>query len=138
MKKNKISLFVTALVIAACSTNKKATTTNTSTTQASQPNYVLLGNEKPAEKPNTPPGNNELDAIQAEYKDATIEKLTEGYTIYTAGACINCHLPVNISEINTDAWKNILNDMAQRATISDLQKDAVNKYVLSVKAAQKK
>jgi mono/diheme cytochrome c family protein len=64
-----------------------------------------------------------------------LEKLKEGHAIYTAGACINCHGAKNIYEFPEAQWKDILDDMAQRANISVDQKDAVYKYVLAIKAA---
>jgi len=84
------------------------------------------------------PGNEELTAIQVQYKDVTLEKLNEGHAIYTQGACINCHGAKNIYWFGEAQWKEIIEDMAQRSNISDVQKDAVCKYVLAIKATQPK
>ena len=84
------------------------------------------------------PGTEELTAIQVQFKDVTLNKLKQGHAIYTFGACIKCHSPVNIYKRPEAQWKNIIEDMAQKAEISEAQKDAVYKYVLSIKAVQSK
>ena len=123
MKKSQISLitiiFLTMIACSSSSKNKVSTT----------------------EKPKSgiyAPGNEELLAIQKEYSDVTIATLNEGYTIYTQGACINCHHPKNINNFEKAQWKDILDDMAEKASISAIEKDAVNKYVLAIKAVQSK
>jgi hypothetical protein len=45
---------------------------------------------------------------------------------------------VNIYIHNETDWKTIIEDMAQKANISESQKDAVYKYVLSIKSTQSK
>ncbi len=84
------------------------------------------------------PSNEELMAIQVHYRDVTLAKLQEGYSIYTEGACINCHGAKNICNYGETEWKEIIEDMAKRSNISDEQKDAVYKYVLAIKAVQPK
>ena len=84
------------------------------------------------------PGNEELTAIQSKYKEVTLDKLKEGYMIYTEGACIGCHEPNNIYQFKETEWPEIIHTMARKARISDAQKDAVFKYVMSIKATQQK
>ena len=84
------------------------------------------------------PGDEEAKEIRKQYKDVTVSQLKEGYNIYIAGACVNCHRPYNIYNIADNGWKTTLDDMAQRARISDAQKDAVFKYVLAIKSVQPK
>ncbi|MES2284058.1 MAG: hypothetical protein V4547_00135 [Bacteroidota bacterium] len=139
MKTTKLILIVIpALIIAACSSSKKVSTSIAPSTPASRTtpenNFLFV---KPAEGIPAP-GNEELIAIQAQYKDVTLEKLKEGHTIYTAGACTNCHGAINIYQYAETQWKGIVEDMAQRAYLSDVQKDAVYKYVLAIKATQPK
>ena len=67
-----------------------------------------------------------------------MDKLKEGHTLYTAGACINCHNAKNIYRYNEEQWKGIIDNMAIKAHINDTQKDAVYKYVLAIKATQNK
>lgn len=121
MKATKITLIAIAiLIIGACGSSKKIATTTTT---------------KPADGIYAP-GSEELTAIQAQYKDVTLEQLQEGHTIYTTGACIKCHGAKNIYKREEAKWKDIIEDMAKKAKISDVQKDAVYKYVLAIKATQ--
>lgn len=84
------------------------------------------------------PRQEELAAIQQQFPKVTMEKLAEGYDIYTKGTCINCHKPMAIAKFSETEWKNIIIDMSQRARISEAQEDAVLKYVLSIKLTQSK
>jgi mono/diheme cytochrome c family protein len=84
------------------------------------------------------PGNEELSAIKVTYPDATLEKLKEGHSLYTTGACIRCHGPKNIYNRGEAQWKNIMDDMALRAHLTPSEKEAVTQYVLSIKATQSK
>lgn len=136
MKTTKITLlFAATIIIAACSSSKKTTTS------VSSSNTTTPANTNVTTKPSSgiyAPGNEELAAIQTQYKDVTLAKLNEGHTIYTQGACINCHGAKNIYKRGEAQWKDIIDDMAKKAKISDEQKDAVYKYVLAIKAAQPK
>ena len=85
-----------------------------------------------------PPGNEELTAIQLQYKDVTLDKLKLGHSLYAESACISCHSAQSIYKYDTTQWINILDDMARKARISDEQKDAVYKYILAIKAAKPK
>lgn len=132
-------LTISALIIVACNTSKKSTTTVT-------PPAPVSANTNTLSTPPTivgrsadgihPPGNAELTAIQVDYKEVTMEKLKEGHELYTSGACINCHNAKNIYRYPVGQWIGIIDDMAQKARITDAQKDAVTKYVLAIKATQ--
>ena len=132
MKTTKLTFIIIAvLLFAACkSTQKSATTTSASPANK----FIFL---QPMEE-NRAPGNEELTAIHTQYKDITLDQLKEGYTIYTQGACIGCHGAKGISLFDEAQWKNIIDDMAPKANISDIQKDAIYKYVLAIKAKQPK
>lgn len=123
------SIAFVAIIIAACSSTKKSTTSTAATTSSTvaKPSNGIFA-----------PGNEELVALQTQYKEVTMETLTEGHTLYTQGACINCHGAKNIYKRDVDSWKGIIEDMAHKAKISDAQKDAVYKYVLAIKATQPK
>ena len=84
------------------------------------------------------PRKEELAAIQQKFPKVTMEKLTEGYNIYTRGACTNCHKPQSIYKFNETEWKAIIIDMAQKARMSEEQEEEVYQYVLSIKATQNK
>ncbi|MCC6370389.1 MAG: hypothetical protein IT236_05225 [Bacteroidia bacterium] len=84
------------------------------------------------------PGEKELTALKSYYKDATMEELNEGHSIYTAGNCTKCHGPFDIYKIQAGNWKSILTDMARRANLSEANAEAVNKYFIAIKATQPK
>jgi len=150
MKTTKLTLIlITVMVIAACNHSKKSTKSKaadsasiavapsvapSAATTTSTNTYLF------AKSPNGiyAPGNEELTAIQLKYKDATIDQLKEGHVLYTKGACINCHGPKDIYKREEARWKDIIDNMAQKANISDAEKDAVYKYVLAIKATQPK
>jgi hypothetical protein len=135
MKATRIAqVLIPALMIAACNASKKSVTSATSSTPSPAPSFVYV---KPATGIH-PPGNEELTAIQLRFKDVTLNKLKEGYNIYTEGACVNCHGAKNIYNREEALWKGIMDDMAPKAKITDAQKDAVYQYVLSIKATQLK
>lgn len=139
-----------AIVVAACSSTKKnsksnasatpsapvSTTTATAvtTSTALAPVYMVSKSPDGVYKP----GEEELAAIQVHYKDVTLAKLNEGYTIYRFGACAKCHGVSNIYRASEARWKEIIDNMAPRANLSEDEKDAVYKYVLSIKAMQPK
>lgn len=84
------------------------------------------------------PGHEELAAIQVKYSDVTLERLNQGHVLYAYSACIRCHAAQNIYKYDEARWKEIIDNMAPKAQISDSQKDAVYKYVLAIKATQQK
>lgn len=113
----KIFLIIsTVAVVAACKSSK-----TTSTTASAEPSIV--------------PGETQLKAIQSKYPETTMETLKEGHGIYT-GVCTNCHGAKNIYSRSEEKWPGIIDNMAKKAKITDVQKDAVLKYVLAMKAAQ--
>jgi mono/diheme cytochrome c family protein len=140
MKTGKtISTFILAIIIAACSTTKKNATATAPLSPApvvvaSPPSDSYIFTKSVDGK--QAPGNEELAAIQLQYADVTLDKLKEGHAIFTTGACVGCHGPVSIYQYEREQWKPILDDMAQRAELSEAQKDAVHKYILSIKATQ--
>ncbi len=149
-------LAIAVIIIAACNSTKKSSTSAASTTSTvkSAATPTLATSTETLATPaapssnmylpmrpvngSVPPGNQELMAIQKQYSEVTMEKLKEGHAIYSTGACIKCHGTDNIYNYSEARWASIIDDMAQRANITAEQKDAVYKYVLSVKALQPK
>lgn len=84
------------------------------------------------------PTQKEYLAIQEKYINVSLDQLKEGYKIYSQGACINCHEAKNIYKRSDEKWGQILDDMAEKARLSDSEKDAVTKYVFAIKAGQSK
>lgn len=147
----KIPLAVLAtLLISACHSSKKSKGTASAApapsapTAAARPSFsttpVTTGPAfpPPVSKEIYEPRNEELVALQARYKDVTLETLKEGHAIYTKGACVNCHAAQSIYKYNDVHWKEIMDDMAEKARLTEAQKDAVYKYVLAIKATQPK
>lgn len=119
----KIVFFAASmLIIAGCHSKKKAAGAET-------PSKSTTGIFAPREE--------ELTAIKTKFPDATLASLTEGHSIYT-GACANCHNAKSIYRISEDRWPSIIDDMASKASITASQKDALTKYVFSIKATQAK
>ena len=124
------------VIIAACCTTKKSTLSSTGLTSNPVVKPPLLFT-KPANGIYAP-GNEELIAIQTRYKNVTLDQLKEGHVLYTVGACVNCHSAINIYTYDETQWSDIIDNMAEKAYLSDAQKDAVHKYVLAIKARQPK
>ena len=105
---------VLALFIASCHSKKSAA--------GSAPDALM-------------PGDAQLKAIQVKFADATAATLKEGYDLYT-GACTNCHGKKNMHKQTEAEWQEDINRMAPKAKITDAQKDALWKYVLSMRLAK--
>ena len=140
------AIAIIPLIIAACNTSKKNSKLATTT-----PSPVVTATPTPTSAPTQSsfmvsrspdgiytPGNEELTAIQVQYKDVTMETLKKGHTLYTFGACARCHRAQSIYKYSESRWKEIIDDMAVKAEITGEEKDAVYKYVLSIKATQPK
>jgi hypothetical protein len=137
MKINKLiyySFFAVSILschvkkVVNASNQKEAISNNTS------PSSSLLF-LKPASSVHEP-GAKELAAIQTKYKDASLYQLQLGHAIYTQGACLKCHGVIEIYPYSEDRWKGIVDTMAMCSQLSAEYKDAVYKYVLSIKATQ--
>jgi hypothetical protein len=130
---------ITIAVAAACHSSKKST--SSSSTASSTPaatSTVAADPAAPAKSTNGiyAPGNEELTAALTKYPDATLPVLAEGYAVYTGDACTNCHKPKSIYRFPNEKWPHIIDDMAHKASITPAQKDALTKYVFSIKATQ--
>ncbi len=107
---------------------------------ATAPAPVAATVAAPAEKPDNgvhEATQKEYEAAQVTYHDVTTEQLKEGYKIYAQGACINCHEAKNIYKRSEEKWVHILDDMAEKAALSAVEKAAVTRYVFAIKAGQK-
>lgn len=123
----------------ACKTSSKTTVDTPASPPPVQEGSVSnpwMGSEASVELPKGvyTPTMAELSAILPHFKDATLDQLNEGFQLYTAGACINCHKAKNISRYSISEWKHIMDDMAQKAEFNQAQKEAVYRYVLGIKA----
>ena len=144
------------IVIAACTAHKKSTTSTASTTTVTTTTVsstttttesTAIVAVAPFVKPENgiyDPREEELIALQAQYKSATLEndvtldRLKEGYFLYAKGACTKCHEALNIYYIDPFRWGFICDNMAMKAALTPTQKTAVYQYVLAIKAAKSK
>jgi cytochrome c5 len=111
----KLSLFlIAAAILVSCKSKKSASATPS----------------------NAGPTETQLTAVKAKYPDATMETLKQGHTLYYS-TCTNCHAAKDIHSRDEEKWPGIIDRMAKKAGISDTEKDAVLKYVMSVKLASK-
>jgi hypothetical protein len=140
MKVKLILIPLTTLFVLACHTSKKSTTAS-----PAPPTAVITPTVESAPiviaKPANgiyEPGAEELKAIQARHGDVTLDKLKQGYVLYSQSACISCHPAQNIYNYDEFKWNMIINDMGYRAKLTTEQKDAVLKYVLAIKSTQPK
>lgn len=87
-------------------------------------------------KTSSAPGDFELTTGKTKFPDLTLAELTKGYSIYN-GACTNCHSAKNINERSEEKWVSILDAMAPKAKLSNEDKDAVWKYIITTKLSAK-
>ena len=131
---NISSIAIAAVVIVACGPSKKSTGSAASTAPATATAPAVSA------KPSTgifAPGNEELIAIQARYKDVTMQTLNDGHALYI-GKCTGCHAAQSIYSRPEEKWPSIITEMAQKTKLTEAEKDAVFKYVLAIKATQGK
>lgn len=81
------------------------------------------------------PGEAELKAIQGKYAGVTMQTLNEGYVIYS-GPCTKCHRKKKIFKRTEEEWKKSVNRMAPKSKLTEIQKDALWKYILAMRAAR--
>lgn len=82
-----------------------------------------------------PPEEKHLVAMQEKYPGITIETLRLGHELFN-GTCTGCHEQKSIYSRTEESWYKIVDEMALLSEINEVEKDAVMKYVLSVKATQ--
>ena len=134
-----VTIYLAAIVllaVGACSVSKKKV--GDTTTAPPVPPIATTTRMGPSVVSSTgifEPGNAELTAIQARHKEVTMQTLQEGHKLYV-GVCTNCHLAKSIYERPEAAWPNILISMAKEANITDVQREAIYKYVMAIKATQ--
>lgn len=135
-----IALIIISLLLLFACKNKQLANNNNPTPSTSKSNSIDTKQSNnssfsPAIVNPTAPGETELSVIIKAYPETSIETLNIGHQLYYKGACIECHKPKDIKKFELTEWKNIIDKMAVKAKISDEEKDAVYKYVLSVRAS---
>ncbi len=128
MKKIIITLTITTVsFFLACKSTKPAVAVTTSPTGSSavSTNGIMI------------PTNEQVLAVQSKYPNVKLEELNEGYKIYT-GVCTHCHGTKNIYNRDEMHWVNIIEDMAPKSHLTEVQTDQLTKYIMSIKASQPK
>ncbi len=82
----------------------------------------------------TEPTEENVTAAKTKFPDVTLDVLKKGHAIYY-GACTRCHGAKNIARRDEKEWVGIMDDMAPKANLTPIEKDAVWKYIMSVKLA---
>ena len=116
-----ILAFSAIVFLAACSPKTAKTTSSSSPAPAAS---------------STEPSEAMVTAGKTKFPDVTLDVLKKGQTIYN-GPCTRCHGAKSIVKRDEKEWVEVLNDMAPKANLSVEDKDAVWKYIMSVKLASK-
>src|SRR5438270_2976106 len=115
----KIILFISIVTLVACKPK------------------AVASKSTPSAAPSTEPTEVQLAAAKEKFPDATMDVLKKGHSIYY-GACTRCHGAKSIDKRGEAEWVSILDDMAPKAKLTDVEKDAVWKYIMAVKLSAKK
>lgn len=129
MKKYILPVFVCATIVIACK-SKKTTTSTTATNEPAKTETKAIVAKDPTE-----PGVSQLSAVKLKYPSATQEELNTGHKIYY-GECKKCHGAAKTTEFTQEQWTGIIDRMAPKAHLTPEQKDAVTKYVMSMKLTE--
>ena len=121
MKKITLLVLAVGLVLTACKSKSASKSKTAPAAEAAKPADTFEAN---------------LTAAKTRFPDVTMETIKGGHSIYY-GACTNCHGPKDINNWNEKEWVGILDEMAKKAKLTAPEKDAVWKYVMSVKLAAK-
>ncbi|MEI6020987.1 MAG: hypothetical protein WCR21_07645 [Bacteroidota bacterium] len=147
-------LFFLLLIFVACITKKKTNSTQTTTNQSqaavkpSEPASGGFQNAAPSVSNypfpmvklpvfNYEPTEAHVVAMQSKYPQLdsiSLTKLESGHRIYNSGACIKCHAAKDVLAFDELKWAIIIGDMSMRAHLADIEKDALVKYILAIKA----
>ena len=128
MKKIIITFTITTIsFFIACKSTKPVVALTTSPTGSSavSKNGIMI------------PTNEQILAVRSKYPNIQLEELSEGYKIYT-GVCTNCHGTKSIYSREEMHWVNIIEDMAPKSHLTEVQTDQLTKYIMSIKASQPK
>jgi hypothetical protein len=83
------------------------------------------------------PGESQLTALKTKVPMATMDDLKKGHSIFY-GACTNCHGAKDVTGYTEEKLKDVIDAMAPKASLTEVEKDAVWKYALAVNLSAKK
>jgi cytochrome c5 len=78
------------------------------------------------------PSNDQLQAAVTRWPDASAADLKEGQKIFY-NECTECHKAYSIPGFSERKWKHEIDDMSPKAKLSDVQKDKLTRYILSMR-----
>ena len=67
--------------------------------------------------------------MKSRFPDATKEELLKGHSVYT-GACTRCHGTKDLTDYTEPKLLEIVDDMAESASISDEEKQALIRFAV--------
>ena len=114
MKINKI-IIVSAVVLAACTSTKKAADTAKVNESTAPAGAVLTADL--------------AKAASSRYPGVAHADIAEGEKLYT-GKCGKCHGLPAVTDRTEEKWPGTISWMAPKAHLDDIQKDKILKYVL--------
>jgi cytochrome c5 len=79
------------------------------------------------------PSSVDVERARARWADATLEGLKEGRELYLA-KCGACHALKAPSDLAPDAWPHAVRDMSDEARLSDGERDAIVRYLVTMSA----
>jgi mono/diheme cytochrome c family protein len=124
----KLFLLSAAVILAVACTPKASKSVASSNTGATAP-AGPSGGSAPTEK--------ELTAAKTKFADVSLDQLQKGHSIYF-GACTKCHAPENPNKGSEGKWSHVLDEMAPKANLNADEKEAVWRYIMSVRLASAK
>jgi len=74
--------------------------------------------------------NRLLVAAQKRWPDATSKSLSDGHNIYMT-KCTQCHGAKEIEDYTEERWNPILDNMARKAKLTDVEKETVKQYIIA-------
>jgi hypothetical protein len=82
--------------------------------------------------PSNGPGEAQLAAAKTRFTGVTLAELKKGHEIFY-GPCTNCHGAKGILTRDEKEWVSIVDRMAPKAHLKNDEKEAVWRYIMSVK-----
>ena len=76
------------------------------------------------------PANAELAIAQKRWSDATVQSLTDGYTIYTT-KCNKCHGLKTISKYSEPEWDHEIKKMAPKSKLTEIETETLKRYIFA-------
>lgn len=76
------------------------------------------------------PGSSDEEIAKKKWSDSDLKQLQAGYDTYST-RCNTCHYLHKPNEFDESRWMKIMNGMAKKAKLSDVEKENVTRYILA-------